>query len=106
MNDESPDSIKPDNRRHWTATLPAPTLIAFSLALLTFLIFLPATRNEFVNYDDPDYVTANPHVSSGLSMANVAWAFRSGHASNWHPLTWVSHMADCQLFDQHPAGHH
>ena len=75
-------------------------------ALATFALFLPTTRNDFVNYDDPDYVTSNPHVSSGLAWPNVTWAFRTSHASNWHPLTWLSHMLDCQLFGQQPWGHH
>jgi Flp pilus assembly protein TadD len=60
----------------------------------------------FVNYDDPDYITGNAHVTGGLTWANIAWAFQSGHAANWHPLTWISHMMDCQLFGLNPAGHH
>jgi tetratricopeptide (TPR) repeat protein len=63
-------------------------------------------RNDFVNYDDSDYVTANRHVQGGFTWENVRWAFTSGHASNWHPLTWYSHMADWQLFGEHPWGHH
>jgi len=59
-----------------------------------------------LNYDDIDYVTANPHVQSGLKWANVVWAFDGGHASNWHPLTWLSHMFDCQIFGQKAGSHH
>src|SRR5262245_61483289 len=68
------------------------------LALVTFLTFLPLLQNEFVNYDDPDYVYANSHVISGLSWQNIQWALTAGFASNWHPLTWMSHMLDCTLF--------
>jgi len=59
-----------------------------------------------VNYDDPDYIIGNAHVTGGLTWANVVWAFTSNDAANWHPLTWLSHMMDCQLFGVNPAGHH
>ncbi|HEU5395898.1 MAG TPA: hypothetical protein VFV81_01935, partial [Verrucomicrobiae bacterium] len=85
---------------------PTALLICLALALLTLALYWPVTKNGFVSYDDPDYITANPHVTSGLSLANVVWAFKTGAASNWHPLTWISHMLDCQLFGVNPAGHH
>src|SRR5688500_639728 len=72
----------------------------------TFLLFSRALGNDFVNYDDPDYVTANKHVQAGLTLAGVKWAFLSGEASNWHPLTWLSHMLDTSLFGVRPGGHH
>ena len=81
-------------------------LTCAGLFLLVFLVFLPAASNDFVNYDDQDYVTENPHVKAGLTAAGVAWAFTTGHASNWHPLTWISHMIDCQLYGLKPWGHH
>jgi Flp pilus assembly protein TadD len=80
--------------------------VCTGLALVTFLVFLPVLHNEFVNYDDPDYVTANQHVQSGLTPSSIGWAFTAGHASNWHPITWISHMADWSLFGDHPAWHH
>ena len=80
--------------------------ICCGLAVITFLAFLPVLQNEFVNYDDPDYVTANSHVLSGLTLENIGWAFRTGFASNWHPLTWISHMLDCGLFAQRASAHH
>jgi tetratricopeptide (TPR) repeat protein len=80
--------------------------VAFALALVTLLLYLPVLHNGFVNYDDPDYITNNPHVKAGLTWSGIVWAFRSTEASNWHPLTWISHMADCQLFSVNPAGHH
>src|SRR5690242_11947890 len=86
--------------------LKSSTFVALALAIGTFLVFSPVAHNEFVNYDDPDYVTSNPHVQSGLSWPNVVWAFTTGHASNWHPLTWLSHMLDWQLFGDRPSAHH
>src|ERR1700728_4248203 len=82
------------------------TAICFPLATVTFLVYSPMLSHDFVNYDDPDYITGNVHVTSGLTLANVAWAFTSGEAANWHPLTWISHMMDCQLFGLNPAVHH
>jgi protein O-mannosyl-transferase len=61
---------------------------------------------DFIRFDDPFYVTANNHVRSGFNRANVIWAFTTFDASNWHPLTWLSHMLDCSLFGLNPAGHH
>ncbi len=83
-----------------------PRSIGLLLALATLLVFLPATSNHFINYDDPQYVTENPFVSQGLSWTGFKWAFAGAHASNWHPLTWLSHMLDCDLFHLNPAGPH
>jgi len=71
-----------------------------------FLCFSPVLRNGFTGYDDPDYVTDNVHVNTGLSRQNFVWALTSAHSSNWHPLTWISHQIDCSLFGLNPAGHH
>jgi tetratricopeptide (TPR) repeat protein len=90
----------------WHERLRSPPLLCLLLALVTFAVYVPALRNDFVNYDDADYVTANSHVQSGLKWENVQWAFTTGHASNWHPITWLSHMLDCQLFGQQAAMHH
>ena len=76
------------------------------LLLGTVLLFARTTGNGFVNYDDPDYVTANEHVRHGLTLEGLKWALFSVEKSNWHPLTWVSHMADWQIYGDHPAGHH
>jgi protein O-mannosyl-transferase len=83
-----------------------PRLITLLLAFLTLLVFLPAGWHDFVNYDDPDYVTNNPQVINGLNWTDLKWAFTTGHASNWHPLTWISHQADCELFGLNPGAHH
>jgi len=77
------------------------------LALGTAAVYAPAMRNGFVNLDDPDYVTRNPHVLAGLTWADIRWALGSSYpSSNWHPLTWISHMADVQLYGRKPVGHH
>ncbi len=80
--------------------------LAFLLAVVVLIGFSPVLRNGFVGYDDPDYVTRNPQVIAGLSWQLVAWAFTTAHASNWHPLTWISHAVDCSLFGLAPTGHH
>src|SRR5689334_11123774 len=80
--------------------------IAALLGGVVFLLFSPAIRNQFINYDDPVYVTENPRVQNGLTWANVKWALTTGHAANWHPLTWLSHMIDCQIFGSKPWGPH
>jgi tetratricopeptide (TPR) repeat protein len=81
-------------------------VVAAILALLTFLLFRGAMPNDFVSYDDPDYVTANPAVQVGLSVESGRWAFTTGHAGNWHPLTWLSHQADVQMHGLTASGHH
>lgn len=76
------------------------------LAALALISFLPVVDNGFVNLDDPDYVSANPMVQRGLTPASIAWALTANVASNWHPLTLLSHMLDCELFGLDPRGHH
>src|ERR1035437_1061228 len=76
------------------------------LSAVTLAAFWPVIHNDFVSYDDRDYVTENPHVLGGLTWANAGWAFQAGHAGNWHPLTWLSHMVDVQLFGLRPGWHH
>ena len=87
-----------EGRFIWGQRARSPVFLAALLALVTMAVYLPVARNGFVNYDDSDYVTANPHVQGGLVWENVVWAFKTGHSSNWHPLTWLSHMLDCQVF--------
>lgn len=77
-----------------------------ALLVLVLGVFLPAVDNDFIGFDDPDYVTGNAMVQQGLTAQSVAWAFAATEASNWHPLTWLSHMLDAQLFGLNPAGHH
>jgi tetratricopeptide (TPR) repeat protein len=76
------------------------------LAIATFVTFAAALRCEFVCYDDPDYVTKNQYVTSGLSLTNAAWAFTTFTNSNWHPLTWLSLQLDSALWWPNPMGFH
>src|ERR1017187_4528941 len=89
-----------DMRRDWQ--------IMALLAAATFAVFWQVSRHEFVNFDDPAYVTYNPVVREGLTWPGVAWAFTNlhGEATYWHPVTWLSHMLDCQLFGLKAGGHH
>jgi len=81
--------------------------ICFALAVGTFAVYFPIWSHGFINYDDPDYLLDNPHVKGGLTWAGIVWAFQpTAYAANWHPLTWISHMLDCQLFGLHPGAHH
>src|SRR6478609_7493883 len=76
------------------------------LALVTSVAFFPALQNNFVNFDDHTYVYENPKVVAGLTRSGITWAFTHFHSSNWHPLTWLSHMLDCQLYRLNAGGHH
>jgi tetratricopeptide (TPR) repeat protein len=73
---------------------------------VTFLVYSTAGGLDFLDFDDSDYVVHNPMVSQGLSWEGWTWAWTTFHVSNWHPLTWLSHMLDCQLFGLAPGGHH
>jgi tetratricopeptide (TPR) repeat protein len=88
------------------AAMSRPRLLALLLALITLLAYLPVTRDSFVVYDDHDYVTENSYVQNGLTWAGIKWAFTTGHASNWHPLTWLSLMLDAQLFGINAGAFH
>jgi tetratricopeptide (TPR) repeat protein len=88
--------------------VPARTLAAIYLALtlLVWVVFGQTLGHPFVQYDDPGYVYENPEITAGLTGHGLATAFTAPHARNWHPLTTISHMLDCQLFGLNPAGHH
>jgi len=80
--------------------------ICAALIAITWAVFGQTVGHEFVNFDDPIYVSENDHVRAGLSWQGVAWAFTHIHSHNWHPLTTISHMLDCQLFGLKPGAHH
>ncbi len=84
----------------------ASLTVSLLLALATIAAYWQVAGLGFINFDDPDYVTANPRVQTGLTAANLHWAFTSYHSSNWHPLTWISHMLDWQMFGANARGHH
>src|SRR5689334_595221 len=80
--------------------------VVTALIAMSAWAYAPVRHAEFINYDDPDYVTANPNVASGITWAGVAWAFTTDAAANWHPLTWLSHMLDVQVYGPDNAGAH
>ena len=83
-------------------------LVPLALAAVTLAVYWPVRNYAFINYDDPDYVTENRQVQGGISRSGVEWAFLNLHGEHtyWHPVTWVSHMLDCQLFGVNPGPHH
>ncbi len=85
--------------RHFTA-------LALALIAATAIVFAPVARHGFVNFDDPQYITENPFVTGGVTVQGIRWAFTSGYAGNWHPLTWISHMLDVQVFGLDAGAHH
>jgi tetratricopeptide (TPR) repeat protein len=86
---------------------PDPVVpICVALAALTFVVFGQTLKHDFIELDDGDYVYGNPFVVAGLTLKGILWAFIHFHSYNWHPLTWISHMVDCQIFGLHAGGHH
>ncbi|MFZ0732878.1 MAG: tetratricopeptide repeat protein [Candidatus Sulfotelmatobacter sp.] len=83
-----------------------PVFLYIALICATVILYWPVLTHPFINYDDDTYVTANSHVQSGLNRQSLAWALTSTEQSNWHPLTWMSHELDCQIYGLRPAGHH
>jgi tetratricopeptide (TPR) repeat protein len=81
-------------------------IIGFLLVMMTFAVYQQVRNYGFMNYDDDDYVTQNPFVRDGLTWRGVSWAFRSHLHGHYHPVTWLSHMTDTELFGLNPAGHH
>jgi protein O-mannosyl-transferase len=91
-------SFPTDNKYKW--------LLAIALVLVTFAAYSAVLKYPFVNYDDPDYVIKNPHVQQGISVSTVIWAVKSLELANWHPVTWLSHALDYDLFRLDARGHH
>jgi tetratricopeptide (TPR) repeat protein len=89
-----------------TAGLKRPDLvILLGLAVMTFGIYAQVIGHQFITLDDPTYIQKNPMVNRGVTLAGLAWAFTTFYATNWHPLTWISHMIDCQLFGMNAGDH-
>ena len=91
-----------------TAKQESPRLIAIGIFLIvvTFIAYFKVLGYEFLNFDDNQYVTENPHITNGFSYEDVVWAFTESYASNWHPITWLSHMLDFEIYGLDPFGHH
>ena len=81
-------------------------LAGIFLFFITITTFLPAVNHKFVNYDDQMYITENTMVIKGLTHEGILWAFSNIDAGSWYPLTWLSHMLDCQIYGLNPGGHH
>jgi hypothetical protein len=96
--DPSQDAVAPFRRS-------AP-LICLGLIALTVVVYAPLRNYGFISLDDPQYVTNNPYVAHGLTSSGVRWAFAAGESFYWHPLTWISHMLDVQLYGLRPGAHH
>ncbi len=94
-------ALRKTTRRQWVTAG-----VCICLAALIWAVFGQTLRHDFVNYDDPRYVYQNARITSGLNIAGVAWAFTHIHAENWHPLTTITHMLDCQLYGLNAGGHH
>src|SRR5438874_4109450 len=90
----------------WRSRRGQETILALLLEAGTLALYNPANRNGFITYDDHSYVTLNRHVQAELTLDGIKWAFTTLDVSNWHPITWISHMVDCQLFGLNPTGHH
>ena len=97
IGDSSSRKIRPAGSVAW---------ICVALAIFTFAVYLQAGNHHFLSFDDNVYVTANPHMTGGLTGKNMLWAFTSTDESNWHPITWLSHLADVQCYGMNPRGHH
>ena len=80
--------------------------LCIGLTTVIIIAYEPIRHNDFVGYDDIAYIVKNPHVNNGITQISVIWAFTKIYASNWHPLTWISHMLDCHVFGLNPLGHH
>src|SRR2546430_1278643 len=81
-------------------------IVCIFLVGIVWIVFGQTLRHEFVNYDDEEYVGGNSRITNGLTLDGIQWAFTHVHAANWHPLTNISHMLDCQLYGLQPWGHH
>ena len=94
-----------DNKRNYLNVRPEVWIYLF-LVLSTLFIYFQVSTFEFVNYDSAEYVYDNRHVKAGLTAKGIKWAFTTIFFGNWHPLTWLSHMLDVQLYGLHPGRHH
>jgi len=94
-------------RASWLASLKHERFVlGLLLVVATIAVYFPVGHHPFVNYDDMVYVVNNPHIQSGLDWDTISWAFTTFYQFNWHPLTWLSHAVDVQMFQLEPGGHH
>jgi Flp pilus assembly protein TadD len=101
-----PLKATPDSAGLFSSPQKRTVVLCLVLMAATLAVYNPVNRNAFVNFDDDHYITGNPHVLAGLNTDTVKWAFTNYYEANWHPLTWISHALDVQLFGLNPVGHH
>lgn len=101
-----PVKATPDSAGLFSSPQKRTVVLCLLLVAATLAVYNPVNRNAFVNFDDDHYITGNPHVLAGLNWETVKWAFTNYYEANWHPLTWISHALDVQLFGLNPVGHH
>ena len=90
----------------FSSPLKLSIICCLLLVAATLALYNPVAHFDFVNFDDDRYITSNQHVQAGLNWETVAWAFKSTQEANWHPLTWLSHALDCQIFHRNASGPH
>lgn len=101
-----PSQPKRESHFQISSHLPAELWIILVLTATVFCVYQQVIDYPFIRYDDGLYITENKQVQAGLNFSNIRWAFTTIHASNWHPLTWLSHMLDISLFGMNPGAHH
>ncbi|HEX4424485.1 MAG TPA: tetratricopeptide repeat protein [Terriglobales bacterium] len=106
MTKEKKTEAAPADSSLFTSPEKRPVVLCLLLVVATLALYNSVSHFPFVNFDDNHYVTENLHVRAGLTWNTITWAFGSLEEYNWHPLTWISHALDCQLFGLNPAGHH
>jgi len=98
--------VGPDPLRLFSSPEKRSVVLCLLLVAVSLVAYNPVIRNAFINFDDPQYIVHNPHVTAGPTWETVRWSFASFYQANWHPLTWISHALDYRLFRANPAGHH
>ena len=100
------EQVSPDPLRLFSSPEKRTLVLSLLLVVISLAVYNPVIRNGFVNFDDPQYIVRNPHVTSGLTWETLRWSFSTFDQANWHPVTWISHALDYQIFGANPAGHH
>jgi protein O-mannosyl-transferase len=98
--------VRPDPLRLFSSPEKRSVVLCLLLVAVSLVVYNPIIRNGFINFDDPQYIVHNTHVTSGPTWETIRWSFSSFYQANWHPLTWISHALDYRLFRANPAGHH
>lgn len=101
-----PQPLQPPTEGLFSSPQRRTFILCLLLVVATLAVYNPVNRNGFVNFDDDHYITHNPQVRAGVNWQTIEWAFDGYHEANWHPLTWISHAVDCELFGVNPVGHH